>query len=146
MLRYRLEADGWKSIAEYFYRTDPSVVSSLGLADMLWIGDDAVLTLERGYERLDDGSALQKIRIYQVALPDRLSQSESQAPLAKRLVLDLDSVKDRFSEGFQYLDNYEGMSLGPQLANGDRTLLVVSDDNYSNQQRTSLLAFRLTER
>jgi hypothetical protein len=102
-----------------------------------------VLTLERGFERLDDGSTLQTIRIYQIALPDRLSQSESAAPLAKRLVLDLDSVKDRFSPGFQRLDNYEGLSLGPQLPNGDRTLLVVSDDNYSNQQRTSLLAFRL---
>jgi hypothetical protein len=54
-------------------------------------------------------------------------------------------VKDRFSEGFRRLDNYEGMSLGPQLANGDRTLLVVSDDNYNNQQRTSLLAFRILE-
>ena len=61
-------------------------------------------------------------------------------------MLDLDSVKDRFSEGFRRLDNYEGMSFGPQLPNGDRTLLLVSDDNYSNQQRTSLLAFRLVER
>jgi hypothetical protein len=143
ILRYGREENGWRPDGEYFYRTDPSVVSSLGLADLLWIGDDAVLTLERGFERLDDGSTLQTVRIYQVELPDRLSQSERPAPLAKRLVLDLDSVKDRFSEGFRRLDNYEGMSLGPQLANGDRTLLVVSDDNYSNQQRTSLLAFRL---
>jgi hypothetical protein len=146
ILRYRREADGWESVAEHFYRTDPSIVSSLGLAELLWINDDAVLTLERGFERLDDGSPLQTIRIYQIALPDRLSQNEGQAPLAKRLVLDLDSVKDRFSEGFRRLDNYEGLSLGPQLPNGDRTLLVISDDNYSNQQRTSLLAFRIVER
>jgi hypothetical protein len=146
ILRYRRVADGWESVAEYFYRTDPSIVSSLGLAELLWISDDAVLTLERGFERLDNGSALQTVRIYQIELPDQLSQSERQAPLAKRLVLDLDSVKDHFSEGFRRLDNYEGLSLGPQLPNGDRTLLVVSDDNYSNQQRTSLLAFRIVER
>ena len=145
ILRYRREADGWQPVAEYFYRTDPSIVSSLGLAELLWIRDDAVRSLERGFERLDDGSNLQTIRIYQIALPDRLSESEGQTPLAKRLVLDLDSVKGRFSEGFQRLDNYEGMCLGPQLANGARTLLVVSDDNYSNQQRTSFLAFRLVE-
>jgi len=143
ILRYGQQTDGWKPIAEYFYRTDPSIVSSLGLAELLWISDRTVLTLERGFERLEDGSTLQKIRVYQIELPDRLSQSELQAPLAKRLVLDLDSVKDRFSEGFRRLDNYEGMCIGPQLANGDRTLLIVSDDNYSNQQRTSLLAFRL---
>lgn len=146
ILRYRRETDGWQVAAEYFYRTDSSIVSSLGLAELLWIGDRAVLTLERGFERLDDGSTLQKIRIYQVALPDRLSQSEREEPLAKRLVLDLDTVKDRFSEGFRRLDNYEGLSFGPQLPNGDRTLLVISDDNYSNQQRTSLLAFRIVER
>ncbi len=146
ILRYRREADGWKSIAEYFYRTDPSVVSSLGLVELLWVRDDAVLTLERGFERLDDGSNLQTIRIYQIELPDRLSESERSTPLAKRLVLDLDSVKDRFSEGFRKLDNYEGMCFGPDLPNGDRTLLVISDDNYSNQQRTSLLAFRIVER
>jgi 3-phytase len=146
ILRYRQETDGWQPVAEYFYRTDPSIVSSLGLAELLWIGDDAVLSLERGFERIEDGTTLQTVRVYQIELPDRLSQSEGQAPLAKRLVLDLDSVKDRFSDGFRRLDNYEGMSFGPQLPNGDRTLLVVSDDNYSNQQRTSLLAFRIVER
>lgn len=145
ILRYRQDAAGWQPVSEYFYRTDPSIVSSLGLVELLWISDHAVLTLERGFERLDDGSTLQTIRIYQVELPDRLSESERKTPLAKRLVLDLDSVKDRFSEGFRRLDNYEGMCLGPRLANGDRTLLVVSDDNYSNQQRTSLLVFRITE-
>lgn len=116
------------------------------MAELLWINDDTALTLERGFERLDDGSTLQTIRIYQITLPDRLSQSEGERPLPKRLVLDLDSVKDRFSEGFRRLDNYEGLSLGPQLPNGDRTLLVISDDNYNNQQRTSLLAFRIVER
>ena len=146
LLRYRKEADGWKPLDEYFYRTDPSIVSSLGLAELLWVDDDTVLTLERGFERLDDGSTLQKVRIYQIRLPDRLSQSERLEPLSKRLVLDFDTVKDRFSEGFRRLDNYEGMALGPPLRNGDRTLLVVSDDNYSNQQRTSLLAFRIVER
>ena len=139
ILRYGREADGWQPIGEYFYRTDPSIVSSLGLAELLWIRDRTVLSLERGFERLDDGSTLQTVRIYQIELPDRLSQSERQAPLAKRLVLDLDSVKDRFSAGFERLDNYEGMALGPPLSNGDRTLFVVSDDNYSNQQRTSLI-------
>ncbi|MDA0203911.1 MAG: esterase-like activity of phytase family protein [Acidobacteria bacterium] len=143
ILRYGQQADGWQPIAEYFYRTDPSILSSLGLAELLWVRDRTVLTLERGFERLEDGSTLQTVRVYQIELPDRLSQSELQAPLAKRLVLDLDSVKDRFSEGFRRLDNYEGMCFGPQLPNGDRTLLIVSDDNYSNQQRTSFLAFRL---
>ncbi len=146
ILRYRRETGGWQVVAEYFYRTDSSIVSSLGLAELLWINDDTALTLERGFERLDDGSTLQTIRIYQITLPDRLSQSEGERPLPKRLVLDLDSVKDRFSEGFRRLDNYEGLSLGPQLPNGDRTLLVISDDNYNNQQRTSLLAFRIVER
>lgn len=146
ILRYRRQADDWEPVAEYFYRTDASLVSSLALVELLWISDDVALTLERGFERLDDDSNLQTIRIYQIALPDRLSESEGEEPLAKRLVLDLDTIKGRFGEGYRRLDNYEGMSFGPRLPNGDRTLLVVSDDNYSNQQRTSLLAFRIVER
>lgn len=39
-------------------------------------------------------------------------------------------------------DNFEGIALGPLLANGDRSLLLVSDDGAGLQQ--SVLALRLT--
>jgi hypothetical protein len=43
------------------------------------------------------------------------------------------------------LDNFEGMAFGPALADGSRSLLVVSDDNFSPRQRTSFLIFRVRD-
>ena len=43
------------------------------------------------------------------------------------------------------LENFEGMGFGPPLPDGSRTLLLVSDDNFSQRQRTTFLLFRLTQ-
>ena len=45
----------------------------------------------------------------------------------KRLLLDLASL------GLP-LDNYEGMAIGPRLADGRRSLLLVNDNNFSVHQ------------
>ena len=58
------------------------------------------------------------------------------APIRKRLLLDLASLDIQ-------LDNLEGMTLGPQLPDGDRSLLLVSDDNFDPNQVTQFLLFRL---
>ena len=41
------------------------------------------------------------------------------------------------------LDNVEGMTFGPDLPDGRRTLVLVSDDNFSESQVTQFLAFAL---
>ncbi|MBW4520313.1 MAG: esterase-like activity of phytase family protein [Scytolyngbya sp. HA4215-MV1] len=41
------------------------------------------------------------------------------------------------------LDNLEGMTLGPRLPDGSRSLLLVSDDNFREEQVTQFLLFRL---
>jgi 3-phytase len=39
------------------------------------------------------------------------------------------------------LDNVEGMTFGPELPDGRRTLVLVSDDNFSETHATQFLAF-----
>jgi hypothetical protein len=41
------------------------------------------------------------------------------------------------------LDNVEGMTLGPVLPNGQQSLVLVSDNNFSATQFTQILAFGL---
>ena len=41
------------------------------------------------------------------------------------------------------LDNVEGMTFGPDLPDGRRTLVLVSDDNFSETQVTQFLGFGL---
>lgn len=59
-------------------------------------------------------------------------------PLQKQLLLDFTSL------GIP-LDNLEGLTLGPQLADGSQMLIVVSDDNFREEQVTQCLFFRLTK-
>jgi hypothetical protein len=44
------------------------------------------------------------------------------------------------------LGNLEGMTFGPRLPDGSRTLVFVSDNNFSSGQLTQFLAFKVVER
>lgn len=57
-------------------------------------------------------------------------------PIEKELVLDLATL------GLP-LQNYEAMTFGPTLAGRQRSLFVMSDDNFSDDQETHLLIFQL---
>uniref|UniRef100_UPI003F9FC6AC esterase-like activity of phytase family protein n=1 Tax=Pseudomonas promysalinigenes TaxID=485898 RepID=UPI003F9FC6AC len=41
------------------------------------------------------------------------------------------------------LDNIEGISWGPRLTNGNRTLVLVADNNFADNQVTQFLAFEV---
>ncbi|MBV8931151.1 MAG: esterase-like activity of phytase family protein [Kutzneria sp.] len=55
-------------------------------------------------------------------------------PMRKRLLVDMDDV------GLTRVDNIEGITWGPRLSTGERTLLLVSDNNFSSSQITELVA------
>lgn len=42
--------------------------------------------------------------------------------------------------GLSTVDNTEGMTWGPALPNGERTLLLVSDDNFAADEVTQIVA------
>ncbi len=46
--------------------------------------------------------------------------------------------------GLRRVDNVEGITPGPCLPDGRRTVLLVSDDNFSSVQTTRFLAFAAT--
>jgi hypothetical protein len=56
---------------------------------------------------------------------------------SKRLVLDVATT------GIRRVDNIEGMTFGPKLPNGNRSLIMVSDDNFGNTQISQFLAFEV---
>jgi hypothetical protein len=55
-------------------------------------------------------------------------------PVQKRLVADLAQFP------LQSVDNVEGMAWGPDRADGSRTLVLVSDDNFTDSQVTQFVA------
>ncbi|ALF55880.1 hypothetical protein ACX27_28420 [Nostoc piscinale CENA21] len=134
--------------SEFLYQTEP--VAPLlditgkfasGLPDLLALDNQGhFLSLERSFTGL--GFA---IFLFQVSLADAddirnidslLRTSKNIRPVTKQLLLDLRTLDVA-------LDNLEGLTLGPWLPNGQRSLILVSDNNFNSLQRTQFLAFQL---
>ena len=61
----------------------------------------------------------------------------SYKPAAKRLLLNLDKAN------IGHVDNIEGVSWGPTLSDGNRSLVLVSDNNFNKDEVTQFLAFEV---
>ena len=57
-------------------------------------------------------------------------------PIQKHLLLNMDVL------GI-YIDNVEGVTLGPRLPNGNQTLILVSDNNFSPEEITQFFLFEI---
>ena len=126
-----------------------------GLVELLSLGRGELLSMERGYaeEAGTGGRRAAFIRIFRVSLDgatdissmDSIRGRSNLEPVRKRLVLDVNKARGLPAElDVPEFDNFEGMCPGPTLADGSRTLLIVSDDNFSSRQRTWFLLFRIT--
>lgn len=62
--------------------------------------------------------------------------SKNIKPVQKKLLLDLRTLD-------VVLDNIEGLTLGPKLPDGQRSLILISDNNFNSLQRTKILAFKI---
>jgi len=95
----------------------------------------------------------QQIRVYFVSLRGAsdvsdvasLKQYGDVRPASKELLLDLEDIVGQLDPDFPTLDNFEGMCFGPELASGNRSLVLVSDNNFQPWQRTAFLIFELIE-
>jgi hypothetical protein len=116
---------------EWPYTTDPVCAAGrggeIGVSDLVSLAADDLLVLERCYVP----EVRNRIRVYRV----RLSFSKT----SKELLFDLGDL----DPARPFVPNYEGMTLGPRLADGRRTLLLVSDDNKRDSQRATLLVVAL---
>ncbi|BAU67295.1 hypothetical protein STA3757_47060 [Stanieria sp. NIES-3757] len=131
-------------VAEHLYLLDPASVETIsnGLTELLALDKEGyLLSLERTFGFTGAGA-----KIFQVVNGNATDTSSitsfgeeitSIRPLSKKLLLDLSQL------GI-YLDNLEGMTFGPRLPDGSQTLLLVSDDNFNQEQVTQFLLFRLS--
>jgi hypothetical protein len=114
-----------------------SMVLGQGISEILAMDDQELLVLERS--AFTSGSQVfYNIKLYQVSVAGSSKNAEIPASATKQLVFDFSSLAKQISDG-RGLDNFEGMAWGPDVG-GKRTLLFVSDDNFSPLQRTVWLA------
>ncbi|GIL18506.1 MAG: 3-phytase [Oligoflexia bacterium] len=120
-----------------------------GVSEILFVDENQVLVLERAVF-LNMKEVFCDVRIYLVNLSGAqdvgglgsLAKEKEVRPLTKKLIYQLKDLQKTNPE-FQKIENFEGMSWGPELKNHGRILLLVSDDNFMRNQRTQFLAFEL---
>jgi len=150
ILRYNL-ASG-RLDRQYVYFTDPIAQAPIpatqfavsGLVELLPFNAEFMLSMERSFSVGVPGTG-NTIKLYFDAFPgaDDVNGADSIASqlggirsVRKSLLLNLDTL------GIP-LDNIEGMTLGPTLADGRQSLVLVSDNNFAASQFTQFLLFAL---
>jgi hypothetical protein len=144
-LHYLMGDDRPTLLAEHLYLAEPTPPGVQGgLSDLLTLNQGGhFLSLERSFG-LTSGL---KAEIFQLAtggatdisgIPSLEGNWSDITSIYKRSLLDLSTLDIP-------LDNLEGMTLGPRLPDGTQSLLLVSDDNFSDLQTTQFLLFRLRE-
>lgn len=124
-------------------------VGETGLVDFAVIDENTTYTLERAFLPLAKKTFIKVFKVTGINEATDISKLDSVAKnkdiklVNKELVLSMDEIVNSFSEGFKTTDNIEGICFGPTLANGHKTLIVVSDNNFSGVQRTQFLAFEI---
>ena len=125
-------------------RPAPGREADNGVSEILAVNDHQVLVVERAGVSNADGLYTNHVRIYEMetdgatdiqAIP--ALAGATYVPARKRLLLDLEKT------GLPRVDNIEGISWGPRLANGRRSLVMISDDNFYPQQVTQIRAFEV---
>jgi hypothetical protein len=120
----------------------PGAPADNGVSEILMIDAKRMLVLERAFV-FGYGTSLRIYEIDTQAASDTLTKPKLREgefnPAPKRLVADFATL------GLSRLDNTEGMCWGPRLPNGHRSLVVVSDDNFSSRQVTQFAAFDYLE-
>ena len=136
LLQYDLRRNALQQ--QWTYMVDPVAeppvpatnFSVSGLVEVLPLGKKRLITMERSFSVGAPGTG-NKIKLY-------LTELHRDGTTSKTLLLNLDAL------GLP-LDNVEGMTFGPRLRGGQRTLLLVSDNNFAATQFTQFLLFAISK-
>ncbi|MEM1367640.1 MAG: esterase-like activity of phytase family protein [Cyanobacteria bacterium P01_H01_bin.15] len=132
-------------VAEHVYLLEPAPENAIanGLTDIVTLPWEGVfITLERSFS-LTEGT---QAKLFQVVVGNATDTSRIASlagdlgqvePLKKKLLLDLATLPLQ-------LDNLEGITLGPQLPDGSKSLVLISDDNFRETQVTQVILLGLT--
>ena len=139
-----------KRIAEFAYKLEPVAYPAKpenefkinGVPDILNLGHNKLLVIERSFST---GRLPNTIRIFIADLNTAtdissmtLKDNHFFTQVNKTLLLNMDNL------GI-YTDNIEGVTFGPVLPNGHKTLLFIADNNFNVIEKSQLLLFEVIE-
>lgn len=109
-----------------------------GVTEVLAYAPTKLLVVERSYSS-GYGNQGNVIKIYSLDYTDvkntialkRLTR-KNYKPIVKELVFNFESVRNRLTNSS--IDNIEGMCFGPVLPNGNKSLILISDNDFNKQK------------
>jgi hypothetical protein len=147
----KFDVAGKVNTAQYAYKLDPVAYAANpadafkinGVPDILNIGNNRLLVIERSFST---GRAPCTIKVFianistatDIKAITSLKGNSNFVPASKKLLLNMDDL------GI-YIDNVEGVTFGPLLPNGHKTLIFVADNNFSADEKSQLLLFEVLE-
>jgi len=146
---YKFDMATKENTAQYAYKLDPIAYPATpadafkinGIPDILFMGDNKMIVLERSFST---GRLPCTIKIFLADIAGAtdiknnlsLKKTPPAKPVTKKLLLNMDEL------GI-YIDNVEGVTVGPTLPNGHRTLLLVADNNFAILEKTQFFLFEV---
>ena len=134
---------------QYAYKLDPVATVPTpsnafrvnGIPDILALGNGQFLVIERSFST---GRVQCTIKVFLADISkatdirnnSSLVKNTAFVPASKKLLLNMDNLG-------VFTDNIEGVCWGPRLPNGKRSLIFVSDNNFSPLQQTQFLLFEV---
>lgn len=147
---YQFNAKTKKNTAQYAYELEPIAkepnpkgsFAVNGVAAIQFYKKNQLLVVERSYST---GTQACTVKVYLCNLTKATDvkniaslKKQSFKVVSKKLILNMDDL------GI-FIDNIEGLTFGPKLANGHQSLIFVSDNNFSDKQKTQILLFEVME-
>ncbi|WKL43031.1 esterase-like activity of phytase family protein [Flavobacterium sp. ZE23DGlu08] len=147
---YLFDAKTKKNIAQFGYQLEPiarepnpkGAFGVNGVSAIQYYGKNQLLVVERSYST---GTQACTIKVFLCDLKkatnvkNHLSLQNQKLELAsKKLILNMDDL------GI-FIDNIEGLTFGPKLTNGNPSIIFISDNNFSDKQKTQVLVFELVK-
>ena len=124
-----------------------------GVTAIIEYAENSFFIVERIYQS-GYGSFGNTVRIFKAMINEKTTNTlafqslreERYVPLKKELIFDFVEVKDVLTD--KIIDNIEGITFGPVLSNGNRSLILVSDDNFQvyDRQLNQFLLLEIEEK
>lgn len=160
IIHFKKVGNDYKRMSEYVYPLEPlgthiqkkDIKGLNGITELLSYSNKELIVLERSY--------IKKLRQNEIKLfiidlksgtnvihiPSLKNYDKNQVKFFhKKLLLDLNFLAKKHPQQ-TILDNMEGLCFGPTLPNGNRTLIMASDNNFNKHQKTLFHFFEIKEK
>lgn len=147
---YKFTTSSQSNVAQYAYKLErvayptdtPEAFRVNGISEILYAGDDKLLVMERSFSSGRMACTI-KIFLADLSKADDVTKVKSlkehlplNHPVGKKLLLNMDDL------GI-YTDNVEGITFGPDLSNGHKSLILISDNNFLEKEKMQVFLLEI---